>query len=124
MVRVIAFVLASTVLAGCAAQPPAHLASAAPPVAAAPVAEAVAAPKPQYGAFGFDSAGMDRGVAAGDDFFGYANGSWVKNTPIPADKARYGLFNVLDDLSRERTRGIIEGRATDPNSKIGNAYAS
>ena len=124
MVRVIAFVLASTVLAGCAAQPPAHLASAAPPVAAAPVAEAVAAPKPQYGAFGFDSAGMDRGVAAGDDFFGYANGSWVKNTPIPADKARYGLFNVLDDLSRERTRTIIDEQSKDPNSKIGNAYAS
>jgi len=124
MVRVIAFVLASTVLAGCAAQPSPPVASAAPPTAAAPVAEAPGVPKPQYGAFGFDSAGMDRSVAAGDDFFGYANGSWVKNTPIPADKARYGLFNVLDDLSRERTRTIIDEQAKDPNSKIGNAYAS
>ena len=81
-------------------------------------------PKPQYGTFGFDSAGMDRSVAPGDDFFGFANGTWVRNTPIPADKSRYGMFNTLDDLSRERTRTIIEEQAKDPNSRIGNAYAS
>jgi putative endopeptidase len=34
------------------------------------------------------------------------------------------MFNVLDDLSKERTRTIIEEQAKDPNSKIGNAYAS
>jgi putative endopeptidase len=123
MVKVIAFVLASTVLAGCAAQPQSQVASAPAPVAA-PAVEAPVAPKPQYGAFGFESSGMDRSLTPGDDFFGYANGTWVKNTPIPADKARYGMFNVLDDLSKERTRGIIEGQATDSNSKIGNAYAS
>ena len=31
---------------------------------------------------------------------------------------------VLDDLSRERTRGIIDEASKDPNSKIGAAYAS
>jgi putative endopeptidase len=31
---------------------------------------------------------------------------------------------MLDDLSRERTRGLIEEQAKDPNSKIGQAYAS
>ena len=34
------------------------------------------------------------------------------------------MFNVLDDLSRERTRTIIEEQSKDPNSRIGNAYAS
>ena len=48
----------------------------------------------------------------------------MKNTPIPADKSSYGSFNVLDDLSRERTRGLIEEFAKDPNSRIGAAYAS
>jgi putative endopeptidase len=67
---------------------------------------------------------MDRNVAPGDDFFTYANGTWATNTPIPPDKARYGMFNVLDDLSKERTRAIIEEQAKDPNSKIGNAYQS
>src|SRR5439155_26507159 len=84
----------------------------------------IAAPKPQYGTFGFDMAGMDTSVAAGDNFYQYANGTWAKNTPIPADKSNYGSFNILDDLSRERTRGIIEEQAKEPNSRIGNAYAS
>ena len=124
MVRFVAFALASTALVGCATQAPPP----APPPPAAPVA-AVAAPevlppKPEYGTFGFDTAGMDKSVAPGDDFFEYANGTWAKNTPIPADKARYGMFNVLDDLSKERTRAIIEEQSKDPNSKIGNAYQS
>ncbi|HEY6048501.1 MAG TPA: M13 family metallopeptidase N-terminal domain-containing protein, partial [Sphingomicrobium sp.] len=85
---------------------------------------AAPAPKPQYGTFGFDTAGMDKAVVPGDDFFDYANGAWDKSTQIPADKASYGMFNVLDDLSRERTRGIIEEQAKDSNSRIGNAYQS
>jgi putative endopeptidase len=83
-----------------------------------------AAPKPTYGTFGFDAAGMDKSVAPGSDFYNYANGTWDKTTEIPADKARYGMFNVLDDLSRERTRTIIEEQAKDPNSRIGAAFAS
>ena len=121
MTRYIGFVLATTMLAGCASRPvpPAAVAAAVVPVAATP-----AAPKTQYGAFGLDTAGMDRNVAPGDDFFGFASGTWARNTPIPEDKSRYGMFNVLDDLSRERTRTIIEEQARDPNSRIGNSYAS
>jgi putative endopeptidase len=115
----------STILAGCATQAPPPPAP--PPAEVAPVAPeapAPVAPKPQYGTFGIDTAGMDKSVAPGDDFFEYANGLWAKNTPIPPDKARYGMFNVLDDLSKERTRTIIEEQSKDPNSKIGNAFAS
>jgi putative endopeptidase len=83
-----------------------------------------AAPKPQYGTFGFDASGMDRSVLPGDNFYQYANGTWAKNTPIPADKSNYGSFTTLDDLSRDRTRGIIEDQAKDPNSRIGAAYTS
>ena len=125
MLRVFALALATTALVGCATQappPPPPVAEVVPAPAPAPLPPP--APKPTYGTFGFDSAGMDRNVAPGDDFFTYANGTWVKNTPIPPDKARYGMFNVLDDLSRERTRTIIEEQAKDANSKIGNAYAS
>ena len=124
MTRVLAVVLTTTVLAGCATTPPAPPPP--PPVAEAvpPAPEPAPAPKPQYGTFGFDAAGMDPSIAPGDDFYGYANGTWAKNTPIPADKSNYGAFNVLDDLSRERTRGIIEDQAKDPASRIGGAYAS
>jgi putative endopeptidase len=85
---------------------------------------APAAPKPTYGSFGFDEAGMDRTVAPGDDFYAYANGTWTKNTPIPADKSNYGLFTVLDDLSKARTKEILDQARQDPASRIGNAYAA
>src|SRR5437868_2399829 len=115
MIRMFAFALASSALAG----------SATLALPAAPAtAQASVAGKPQYGTFGFDAAGMDRSVAPGDDFFDYANGAWARNTAIPADKATYGMFNVLDDLSRERTRTIIEEQAKAPNSRIGAAYSS
>ena len=87
-------------------------------IAAAPDA------KPQYGTFGFDEAGMDRSVAPGDNFYDFANGTWAKTTPIPADKSNYGAFNLLSDLSESRTKGILEAAASDPNSKIGVAYAT
>ncbi|MGE5563742.1 MAG: M13 family metallopeptidase [Bacillota bacterium] len=125
MVRFFALALASTALAACATQAPPQ---APPPPPAAPVAAVAppeaSPPRPEYGTFGFDTAGMDKSVAPGNDFFEYANGTWAKNTPIPEDKARYGMFNVLDDLSKERTRQIIDEQAKDPNSKIGNAYLS
>jgi len=80
--------------------------------------------KPAYGTFGFDEAGMDRSVQPGDDFYDFANGTWGRNTAIPADKSRYGTFNILADRSREQTRGILEAAARDPSSKIGTAYAT
>jgi len=120
MIRMFALALASTAIAGSASL---ALAGSAPTTALA-AAQAAATAKPQYGTFGFDLAGMDRSVAPGDDFFEYANGTWIKNNQIPADKSRYGMFNVLDDLSKERTRTIIDEQSKDPNSKIGNAFAS
>ncbi|HEV8407559.1 MAG TPA: M13 family peptidase, partial [Sphingomicrobium sp.] len=111
MRRLFALALGSTALIGWTLPPVFEAA------AIAAQAPAASAARPQYGAFGFDTAGMDKSVAPGDDFFEYANGSWAKNTPIPADKARYGMFNVLDDLSKERTRTIIDEQVKDPNSK-------
>ena len=88
--------------------------------AAAPATEA----KPELGTFGFDTAGMDKSVAPGDDFYAYANGTWAKNTPIPADKSNYGMFTALGDLSQQRTREILEAAKADPNSMIGRNYAA
>ncbi|HWH16769.1 MAG TPA: hypothetical protein VNT77_00295, partial [Allosphingosinicella sp.] len=39
---------------------------------------------PRFGQWGIDTAGMDRSVKPGDDFFTYVNGNWAKTTPIPA----------------------------------------
>ena len=117
--------LASTAaLAGCATQPM-HTPMTAPMAEAAPpLAEVPAGPKAAIGSFGFDKAGMDINGVPGNNFYDYANGTWAKNTPIPADKSNYGMFTLLDDLSRERTRSLIENAAHDPNSRIGAVYAS
>src|SRR5882757_5828443 len=80
--------------------------------------------RPAFGTFGFDETGMDRSVAPGDDFYAFANGNWAKTTAIPADKSSFGAFEVLQDLSDQRTNGLLETAAKTPASKIGRAYAT
>lgn len=113
---------AGTVLGGCATRP----ANLPPPSEAAEVAPEPLPPAPgaQIGAFGFDTSGMDTTVLPGENFYEFANGTWARNTPIPPDRSNYGMFTKLDDLSKERTRAIIEAQAGNPDSKIGAAYAS
>ena len=119
MVRWMAMLAAGTALASCTASPPPEVAA---PIVPAEVPAPAPAPKPTYGTFGFDTAGMDASVLPGDNFYKYANGTWASTTAIPADKSNYGMFTVLDDLSKTRTRTIIEESTKDPSSKIGNAY--
>ncbi len=68
---------------------------------------------------GVDLAYMDTSVRPQDDFFRYVNGTWLKNTEIPADKARYGSFTKLRDDSEARLRAIIEESSTKPNKQAG-----
>ncbi|MEA3081163.1 MAG: putative endopeptidase [Sphingomonadales bacterium] len=126
MVRIVSLSLATTALAGAAtlALAGAPVSQAKPSATLLSAAQAAAPSGAQYGTFGFDLSGMDRSVASGDDFYLYANGTWVKNTPIPADKASTGIFEQLQDLSDERTHGLLEAAKADPTSKIGAAYAS
>ena len=84
---------------------------------------------PKYGAWGFDTSGMDTAIKPGDDFFGYANGKWAARTEIPADKTRFGNFDKLSVLSENRAHAIdmeaAAGRLTDKDgAKIGAAYAA
>ena len=84
--------------------------------------------KPTIGAWGFDAATMDTSVRPGDDFFKYVNGTWIKNTPMPADKSRYGSFDALRDKAEENVRTTIEENAKlahEPGSagqKVGDFY--
>ncbi|HKS19377.1 MAG TPA: M13 family metallopeptidase [Bradyrhizobium sp.] len=122
------FLAVSTALAGCAASGSDVVAGAPQTSTPAGVSSGPVLPpspaKPQIGSFGFDFAGMDRNVAPGDNFYAFTNGTWARATAIPADRSNYGMFTVLDDLSRQRTRAILEEARQDPSSKIGNAYVS
>jgi len=74
--------------------------------------------------------GMDPNTRPGDDFFAYVNGTWVESTEIPADKARYGTFDILRDESQENVKAIIEESATGDfakgtdEQKVGDLYRS
>jgi len=79
---------------------------------------------------GIDLDGMDTSIKPGDDFFAYVNGKWVEETPMPADKSRYGLFDRLRDESQEHVKAIIELSATgdfprgSDEQKVGDLYNS
>src|SRR5262249_40693975 len=81
-------------------------------------------------ATGIDLAGMDKSVVPGVDFNAYANGGWLKATPIPPDKASYGIFAILADETRKRTASLIQdsaGAGTNAGEearKTGDFYSS
>jgi putative endopeptidase len=63
----------------------------------------------------------DDAVRPQDDLFGYANGTWVREARIPADRGRYGTFDMLREQSDERVRGIIDRAAADTDAEPGSA---
>jgi putative endopeptidase len=67
--------------------------------------------KPQYGAWGFDLSGADFKSKPGDDFFRYANGTWLDHTQIPADKPAYSLRLAMTDTTEGRLHEIMEAAA-------------
>ncbi len=81
-----------------------------------------------FGTWGFDLAGRDTAVKPGDDFNEYANGTYLRTTEIPADKARFGPFDVLYENAQAQLKSIIEASAANPVNanaqKVGALYAS
>jgi predicted metalloendopeptidase len=76
---------------------------------------------------GIDVAGMDKSVAPGDDFNGYANGGWIKATPIPSDKSAYGAGSILADETRKRVQSLIQQPPADGGAdaqKVADFYSS
>ncbi len=84
--------------------------------------------KPVYGTWGVDYASMDKGVKPGDDFFGYAEGTWLRTTTIAPDKANAGYNSDLPDLAERDVRQIVEDAQKHPTTpmakQIGDFYAA
>src|SRR5580700_1698082 len=62
-------------------------------------------------AHGINVSNMDKSQKPGDNWYLYCNGDWIKNTPMPADRARLSVFSALDDIANKNTAGIIEDTA-------------
>src|SRR5260370_15764138 len=73
---------------------------------------------------------MDRSVDPGADFFHYACGAWLKENPVPPDKARWGGFTELSGRKRVLTHQILDSTAAtaapanSPAQKVGDFFKS
>jgi len=66
-----------------------------------------------------NAANMDTTVKAGDDFYKFANGNWLKNNPIPAEYSRYGAFEVLEEENYIQLKTILAEASADKNAVAG-----
>lgn len=76
-----------------------------------------------------DPKNMDASVKPGDDFYRYANGTWLKTNAVPASKTSWGSFNELREKSVEAMRTLLEEAAKNPKKghlqqMVGDFYAS
>lgn len=64
------------------------------------------------------TAGIDRTVVPGDDFFAFANGEWLKAQEIPADRSSYGNFAQIAELNEQRIAALIRGIAASKSADV------
>jgi len=79
---------------------------------------------------GFDVNALDKTVDPCVDFYHYACGTWIKENPVPADRAVYGRSTELFERNQAILRDVLEkssaaGENRSSNEqKIGDYYAS
>jgi putative endopeptidase len=56
---------------------------------------------------------LDRATAPGADFFGFANGGWLKSHPIPPDRSYWGVDTLLEQDNESFIRGLVESLGQD-----------
>jgi putative endopeptidase len=88
-----------------------------------------AAPVAPPAQHGIDVDGMDRRVKPGDDFYAYANGTWLAKTEIPADRATWGTGATVTEVTTKRVAELIQDAAAHAASgsdarKVGDFYSS
>ena len=78
-----------------------------------------------------DPKNMDTTIHPGDDFFQYANGTWLKNNPIPKTESSWGSFNEVFENNNRALHSILDSCAAIGNApkgsivqKVGDFYRS
>src|SRR5471032_3085161 len=66
------------------------------------------APAQTPASHGVNPANMDTSVAAGNNWYEYANGAYLKRTELPPDRVSMSGFSNLADIVNKRVAGIIE----------------
>ena len=80
---------------------------------------------------GVDLQWVDSSVRPQDNFFRFVSGKWLATEEIPADRARYGSFDALRELSERRCHELIDAlssgtgpAAQSGDRKLADLYAS
>lgn len=75
---------------------------------------------------------MDRSVDPSKDFYHYADGTWLKENPVPPDKSRWASFSQLAERNWYLIHGILDEAAARseslprhaPMREVGDFFAS
>jgi len=79
---------------------------------------------------GVEKAWMDTSVKPGDDWYQYADGGWMKNTEIPADRSRIGAFWIASEKTDAQLGSLIadilksDADANSNEGKVKNFYSA
>lgn len=63
------------------------------------------------------AANVDTSINPADDFFAFANGTWIKNNAIPDDQSGWGIGNMVVEENMKRLREISEKAAAAKGAK-------
>ena len=84
----------------------------------APTVAEVESVSPVIGDFGLDLEARDATVRPGADFFRFANGGWLDTNEIPADRTRWGSFDVLRSEAEIRVQELVESLPDSAESGV------
>lgn len=60
-----------------------------------------------------DQNALDLTISPADDFFLFANGTWIAKTEIPASESRWGSFNELEKRNNDKLTAILKNAAVN-----------
>lgn len=85
------------------------------------------APEVTFGDFGLDLSATDDSIRPGADFYRFANGGWIDGSEIPADRTRWGSFDILGEEAEARVKLLVESLPVGPAedsvaAKVGEFY--
>ncbi len=65
-------------------------------------------PRMDFGSWGVGLDVIDESVDPGDDFNAFVNGIWISSNEIPADRQRFGAFDLLREGATRDVRSLVE----------------